>query len=103
MSNSKKHSDGANYFSDRSAQRLELVRLELRLCHSVNLIWNGEPPPTEKAIPQEIRAAAHLVFIAVQFELEIRGEGFRPRYHAERTALFDLWRAQRQAEKAGAV
>jgi hypothetical protein len=103
MSNSKKHSDGANYFSDRSAQRLEVVRLELQLCESVNLLWDGEPAPTEKATPQEIRAAAHSIFLAVQSELEMRGEGFQPRYHAERTALFDLWRAQRQAEKAGAV
>jgi hypothetical protein len=103
MSNSKKHSDGANYFSGRSAQWLELVRLELRLCQSVNLLWDGEPAPTEKATPQEIRAAAHSIFLAVQCEFEMRGEGFQPRYQAERSTLFELWKAQRQAEKAGAV
>jgi hypothetical protein len=103
MSNSKKHNTNRDFFSDRSAQRLELVRLELHLCQWVNLLWDGEPAPTEKATPQEIRAAAHLIFLAVQSELEMRGEGFQPRYHAERTALFDLWQAQRQAEKAGAV
>lgn len=103
MSNSKKPNANEDFFSGRSAQRLELVRLELQLCQSVNFSCESEPGPTEKATPQEVRAAAHLVFVAVQSEFDVRGEGFRPHYHAERTALFDLWRAQRQAEKAGAV
>jgi hypothetical protein len=76
---------------------LELVRLEIKLCCELNL-RRGDAVVV--ATDAELDQATRYVFAAVQRELDRRGVGFRPRVHTDRTALFKIWRAADQAQRA---